>query len=335
MTQGGISMDAAALVSTILETLLFGFSLVLYGWTMWVLVYKRSRLRINYKMVTIACLLFVLSTAHLAIDLHRQVKAFIFVRDSFPGGPVAFFSDFSRWSFVSKNAIYTLQTLLGDGVVIYRCHAVWRTWKVLLVPVLLWCGVAASGIGSLATSGLAYTGSSVLDAIVGKWITLFYGLTIITNLLSTGLLAYKLWTTDRRTASIRTSRSHLRPILRVVLDAGMIYSVTLLAAFSCYLAESNGEFVVLDMISPIISITFYMAIIRIGMVQADRGGTTSYALGCTSSSINRREDNRILSQRSMMQVHITTLTECKGDGPQVMEEESDTADTKTMKADRV
>jgi hypothetical protein len=39
-------------------------------------------------------------------------------RDTYPGGPVAFFADVTQNTFVIKNAIYTLQTLLGDGVVV-------------------------------------------------------------------------------------------------------------------------------------------------------------------------------------------------------------------------
>jgi len=39
-------------------------------------------------------------------------------RDTFPGGPVAFFTDVTQDTFVIKNAIYSAQTLLGDGVVV-------------------------------------------------------------------------------------------------------------------------------------------------------------------------------------------------------------------------
>jgi hypothetical protein len=39
-------------------------------------------------------------------------------RNTFPGGPAAFFADVSQTTFVAKNVIYTLQTLLGDGIVV-------------------------------------------------------------------------------------------------------------------------------------------------------------------------------------------------------------------------
>jgi hypothetical protein len=39
-------------------------------------------------------------------------------RNMFPGGPESFFTDLLQEIFIAKNVIYTLQTLLGDGVVV-------------------------------------------------------------------------------------------------------------------------------------------------------------------------------------------------------------------------
>jgi hypothetical protein len=43
---------------------------------------------------------------------------FVKYRDTFPGGPKIFFADFLQKTFIAKNVIYTLQALLGDGVVV-------------------------------------------------------------------------------------------------------------------------------------------------------------------------------------------------------------------------
>jgi hypothetical protein len=43
---------------------------------------------------------------------------FVKYRDTFPGGPANFFANFLQKTFIAKNVIYTLQTLLGDGVVV-------------------------------------------------------------------------------------------------------------------------------------------------------------------------------------------------------------------------
>ena len=46
------------------------------------------------------------------------MEALILYRDTYPGGPTAFFADVSQWTFVSKNYVYTIQTLLGDLVIV-------------------------------------------------------------------------------------------------------------------------------------------------------------------------------------------------------------------------
>lgn len=52
------------------------------------------------------------------IDIIRIIEGFISYRDTFPGGSIGYFSDASQWTFVYKNLVFSVQTLLGDGVVV-------------------------------------------------------------------------------------------------------------------------------------------------------------------------------------------------------------------------
>jgi hypothetical protein len=58
------------------------------------------------------------SRQHLGVDINRLVSGFIRFRDITPGGPPAWFANPSDPSFVFKNAVYSFQTALGDGVVV-------------------------------------------------------------------------------------------------------------------------------------------------------------------------------------------------------------------------
>lgn len=63
------------------------------------------------------------------------------------------------------------------------------------------------------------------------------------------LLAYRVWYIDQNiTRSLRHHKSQLRPVLHVIIDAGMIYSFTLLAALICFVNRSNGQYVILDLV---------------------------------------------------------------------------------------
>ena len=42
----------------------------------------------------------------------------------------------------------------------------------------------------------------------------------------------------------------LWPILRIILDAGVLYSVSLLALLMCFVAKNRGHYVMLDVVRP-------------------------------------------------------------------------------------
>ncbi|KAG1729336.1 uncharacterized protein EDB91DRAFT_1060009, partial [Suillus paluster] len=121
------------------------------------------------------------------------------------------------------------------------------------------------------------------------WITTFYALTLATGLSTSGLLAYRIWMVERNVSAIRVTKGSMMPILRVLVDAAVLYSVALLSALVCFIEWNNGQYVILDMIMPIISITFYMVIIRIAINKkihnylSTRGGMT----GGTAGGISR------------------------------------------------
>jgi len=54
----------------------------------------------------------------MVVDIIRIEDGLVKYRDTFSGGPAAFFADVSQETYVIKNAIYILHTLLGDGVVV-------------------------------------------------------------------------------------------------------------------------------------------------------------------------------------------------------------------------
>lgn len=118
----------------------------------------------------------------------------------------------------------------------------------------------------------------------GPWITAFLAATLCTNVISTcerpylglhhaptdssaasvshllppfflsrlALLAFRIWYVGKRVRRMSAHTSVLRPVLRVVLDAGVLYSVSLLAALLCFVAKNRGHYVLIDMVRGIL-----------------------------------------------------------------------------------
>ncbi|KAH9896054.1 hypothetical protein C8Q73DRAFT_824055 [Cubamyces lactineus] len=329
----GIPLDLSAVISTTLEGILYGFSIFMFGVTLHILKEnsRRAGREPNYKMVSLSVALLVCSTAHMIIDFVRACRGLVLKRDSYPGGPIAFFAQPSEWTFIAKNAVYTVQTFLGDGILIYRCYVVWQSWLVVAFPIVLWLFSAASGVLAVhSVSVVPFGAGTVFLTSVRRWITAFFASTLATNFSVTILLAYKIWITDRRVARMR--QDSLLPVVRVVVDAGVLYSITLAAVLGCFVQKSNGQFFVLDLICPVISITFYMVIIRIGLAESQRSSEfdSGSGLGAAhhrASFINGR--SRAGGQRGQVvpmdrlpvQVHISKV--CETDAA-TLENEGDT-----------
>jgi hypothetical protein len=54
----------------------------------------------------------------MVVDIIRVEYGLVKYRDTYPGGPSAFFADVSQDTYVIKHAFYVMQTLLADGVVV-------------------------------------------------------------------------------------------------------------------------------------------------------------------------------------------------------------------------
>lgn len=303
MVSTGIPLDTATIISTALEGVLYGFSVRMFMGTMRALSYRK--LSTNRPIAFVAILMLILSTAHLAVDIFRLEDGFVKHRDILPGGPVAFFQDISQPTFVTKNLIYALQTMLGDGVVIYRCYVVWQSVWVIILPSMLWCGSSVAALlapyyASQATGGNIYTNQTA------QWITALFALTLSTNLISSGLLVYRIWTIERKVSLVRATNGTTMPIVHVLVDAAIVYAAALFVVLVCFVCANDAQYILLDMIMPIISIAFCMVLIN-----TTPRKTTPRHLSTMASDAEINESERNLQQHPMkpLQIYVSQWTQ--------------------------
>ncbi|KAG2355100.1 hypothetical protein BDR07DRAFT_564123 [Suillus spraguei] len=265
-----ISLDTATIISTALECILYGFSVLMFIGTMWALTYKRTVRDINRPITAAAVLLLILSTAHIILGIVWTEYGLVTYRDTY--------------------------------------QAAW----VIILPSILWCGVAATGaLAVYADSQTSSTGVSSTEVVM-ECMGAFCGLTLAANLSSSGLLAYRIWKIERNASASRTTKVMTTSIIRVIMDSAVLYTVVLLSTLAGSLCSGSGPFILIDMLTPIISITFYMVIIRIAIGKK----TPSQILtsltarsGATSETVRGS-----VSQYSMkpLQVHVSRSTHSDG-----------------------
>ncbi|KAG2141103.1 hypothetical protein DEU56DRAFT_283837 [Suillus clintonianus] len=269
-----LPLDTAVLISSAVVGILYGFSALMFIGTIWAFTYKRRMRDINWPMAAIATLMFLLSTVHMVPVIIHAENGLVKYRDTFPGGPDAFFADISQDQSIRnlKDVIYILQTLIGDGVVIYRCYIVWQSVWVIILPCMMWCGIGVSGIFWVYSNPT--NGFSTFAGEAGIWLLTFLAFTLATNLFSSGLVAYRIWTIERKVSTVRVTKRKI-PILRVLVDAAILYSVALCLVIAVLAFLPGISIFMGELLVPIISIAFYMVFIRIAINKHTQDGGTS------------------------------------------------------------
>ncbi|EJD00171.1 uncharacterized protein FOMMEDRAFT_159817 [Fomitiporia mediterranea MF3/22] len=256
-------IDKACLVSIMIESMLFGIFTVLYVLASYLLHYKTTvsgPLRIRFFWAL--SVMYILGLMHLAVNMERSLKGFT---DSYveTGGSTDYLSTKQGFLDVSRIVIYALQSLIGDVLILYRVYIVCSGDKRVLIPALaVFIGGFASGIGMIVSFSKQNFNFSLASNPL-NWMIAFFSFSFIVNFGGTVAITLRIWLT-RRKMPAATPTFDLSPLVVVLLDPGIFYSISLLGLFGLFLARSLGLAVVVEWITQIIGIVFSLIIIRIG-----------------------------------------------------------------------
>jgi hypothetical protein len=83
----------------------------------YLIIMKIKRKSPKTPIFVIAVFMIIFSTTHVSMGFSRLIEGFIVLRDQ-PGGPGAFFSDVSIPANVAKVIIHSVNSILGDSIVV-------------------------------------------------------------------------------------------------------------------------------------------------------------------------------------------------------------------------
>ncbi|KAH8078717.1 hypothetical protein BXZ70DRAFT_657453 [Cristinia sonorae] len=269
-----LALAEAAIVSTTVEGILYGLSILMFIMSFWILGRDRKKRKVNWALVFAAVTLLIMSTGEYAINILRLVEGLLLKGPDLPGGMDGYFADVMNPIFIAKGVLYNVQTLVLDAVIIYRCYVVWQSWWIIAVPILGWLGLLGLSIGlSYTLAHAALTAGNIFAEGTGRWITANYIATLAVNLLATGLLVSRIWYIQRSSQQYTSGRFEtLSLVFRVVLES---------------------VYIILDLLSPIICISFNLIVVRVGFLSEDRmSGKSSERSGTGGHPSTLRFANR-------------------------------------------
>ena len=95
--------------------------------------------------------------------------------------------------------------------------------------------------------------STVFDPRLLHWITTFYAISVVQSGLTTGLMAFRIWQTDKRSASYRTNREgNLMPIFRILIESASIQFMAEIILLALYCANYNAQYLLLELVTPLV-----------------------------------------------------------------------------------
>ncbi|KAJ8488673.1 hypothetical protein ONZ45_g13866 [Pleurotus djamor] len=251
------------------QGLLYGVYASLFFEAMYLMVKQRMMIKSGPSRVFFwGCLLmFIVATIHIALNVLRLLRGYVFLSGEV--GPAQYFLDLGRWENVAHDALNAFMTWIADGLIIYRAFLVWNNnFYVIILPCLLLIMSIIANAIALKEFTQAPMGT-IFGPSLKHWMNSIYALAFVQNVMTTGLIAYRIWRQERESnqVGIHTSgsRSSLMPIVRIVIESAMIYVVELLVLIILYALHHNGQFVVQESVVPTVGIVFTLLTIRIIM----------------------------------------------------------------------
>ncbi|KAF9530720.1 hypothetical protein CPB83DRAFT_868422 [Crepidotus variabilis] len=237
MAKESLPIDAAQVVGLFMESVFYGTLLWADGW------FKSPRL-VNKKMLLATILMFILATLDVAFHLRHNLEAFIY----FNGNPIDDFDQTSYWLNVVSMGCYVAQTFVGDAVLLFRCWIVYgRKWLFIAFPMTLWLATTACGVMTIYVESTMDTAGKLLNSkSLEPFITSMLCLTLVTNILTTSfglaLIVLRIWGIRRNLTGTYTPNSPLTNLLIVLIESGLMYTLSILILFGLYMASNNGQY---------------------------------------------------------------------------------------------
>ncbi|KAJ3560834.1 hypothetical protein NP233_g10572 [Leucocoprinus birnbaumii] len=264
---------AAQLLGNFCQTLLYGVYLVTCAFCARTLLWKGSGQEerwvrpseIRWLMAVVAMTFFALSTFDVAIGLLHNVQAFIRSTDS-----EAAFHNIGEWINIARTVDQVVIGIIADFVLLYRCWIVYaRRWLVITPSLVLYLGGIATAIKLIQVEASPKTdrGITLASNSTVPWNSSFFALAAAQNILTSGILIWRLWRVERSVQRYGSQPNyhqprHLRQVIRVIAESGAAYTMTVFFAFVASVSHSNAIYPVSDTALQAAGIAFNVILVR-------------------------------------------------------------------------
>lgn len=92
---------------------------------------------------------------------------------------------------------------------------------------------------------------TVFDPLLNSWIRAFYSIAVVQNIITTSLMAFRIWRTTHQSAKFRTDKG-LIPILRILVESAALQLVVEILLLALYCSNINAQYIMLELVTPVV-----------------------------------------------------------------------------------
>ncbi|KAF8911412.1 hypothetical protein CPB85DRAFT_1434939 [Mucidula mucida] len=229
--------------------------------------FKRAHL-LNWPMILATITLLVFATLNASLSVRLNLEGFIY----YGGDPSDWFNNMGNPIAIIKRVDYVGQTFMGDCILIYRCWVIHgRKVVVIFFPTLFLIAETVCGVMTVYTQAHLDPAEDI-DSQLTPYLMSMLSLTLSTNVLTTSMIVYRLHEIHSAVADAILDR-HPGTLVRVkvmMIESGLLYTMTTLIFFGMYVSSSNASSLMQDTIVQIIGITFNLIIVSALVMQLQR-----------------------------------------------------------------
>ncbi|KAJ7846264.1 hypothetical protein B0H13DRAFT_2363115 [Mycena leptocephala] len=303
----------SALVAFWVTAVLYGMNVIIFACAIRVLYY-RGVIGFNRVIFAAATMQFILATAFNITCLLQLIKGFI-TEGNTPDGPLIYFRNAGSLEHVFQEGLYFINSIIGDGILIWRLHILWRRNWFISGPFIALVGGAAI-CSSVGLSYLARFSPMVLESI-NNWILSYKLFSLSTQLGTTLLIAYRIWADTAWGA-----KSYSMMVFWIIVESGALYGFTTAIFLGLHLVNAHAQAIPGAALGLICAIIPTSIIVRVGM---DRSSamTSRPSFRARGKSAQDSSQGTKYSRNDTVQVqmtHQTTTTESKFAGSEGKDE---------------
>ncbi|KAK0194543.1 hypothetical protein F5146DRAFT_902814, partial [Armillaria mellea] len=261
----------ASIVALFLESAAWGVFLVTFGLCLRSLLLTKAGLKswseINRPMLLVCLAMPIFATVQVALNTIRALESLG------PTGISEQFTNLGSAAEVLKFTCVNVQTLIGDGILTYRCWIVYgKSWAVAAVPALLWIGTLVTTVINIVVISHIHSEALTAPTSLRPIISSFWGISIALNIITTGLIVARIYSVDRmaymysvtRLSGPRSGRLNgLQRAMRIVIESGAIYTSVAIITCATYVSGSIAVYITSALEVQTAGIAFNLIIIRV------------------------------------------------------------------------